>query len=410
MKSENFVYFKKMMLYGLHSLSKYVPRKKRKWIFGSHFKFSDNSKYLFYKVCENNPEIRAIWISNNQKDVGFLRSRGYEVYYRKSMAGVYHTLTAGVVVSNAAASDVGMGLTGGAFFLNLWHGVGVKKIRWLNPDYYIKKFHLKDESEMKTSFRFKLKYFYVLFRKIDLCLVPSKMQADEFFKPMMRITDENILLGGYPRNELLLKDKDEVHDFIVQHEPASTLSFLDELSKYQKVFIYMPTWRNNKADFVTAANIDWNQMNSILVCQNSLLILKLHPNTVINLDFITQYSNIILYPEECDIYTILPYTDCLITDYSSIYSDYCLLNKEIILFVYDYEEYVTNAIDLLDYDKYYLGKKAHSFSELINIIANKVDCHLTKEEYSFIMNAYWDSVNNGVDIAKEVEKRIGIIS
>ena len=55
---------------------------------------------------------------------------------------------------------------------------------------------------------------------------------------------------------------------------------------------------------------------------------------------------------------------------------------------------------------YYLGTRARNFGELLNLIENRVDCHLPKVEYDFIMDTYWDSAFNGVDIIEEVKKRM----
>ena len=58
------------------------------------------------------------------------------------------------------------------------------------------------------------------------------------------------------------------------------------------------------------------------------------------------------------------------------------------------------------YNKYYLGKRVQTFDELITLIANRVDCHLTEEDNSFLMKAFWDSYDNGIDLVAEIKKRI----
>lgn len=58
------------------------------------------------------------------------------------------------------------------------------------------------------------------------------------------------------------------------------------------------------------------------------------------------------------------------------------------------------------YNKYYLGKRVQTFDELITLIANRVDCHLTEEDHSFLMKAFWDSYDNGIDLVAEIKKRI----
>jgi CDP-glycerol glycerophosphotransferase (TagB/SpsB family) len=58
---------------------------------------------------------------------------------------------------------------------------------------------------------------------------------------------------------------------------------------------------------------------------------------------IEKLSNIRILDNEIDIYPLLPLTDCLITDYSSVCFDYALLRKPIIFYPFDYDDYCTNS-------------------------------------------------------------------
>ena len=123
---------------------------------------------------------------------------------------------------------------------------------------------------------------------------------------------------------------------------------------------------------------------------------------------ISGYSNLMVYPKDSDIYTVLPFIDCLITDYSSIYTDFLMMNKDIILFVFDYEDYVHNSNDLGEYDKYFVGKRAYNFAQLLQIIESGEDCHVPQEKYQELMEFFWDNNRHRIDIVEEVEKRISL--
>jgi len=80
-----------------------------------------------------------------------------------------------------------------------------------------------------------------------------------------------------------------------------------------------------------------------------------------------------LYDSSSDIYPLLPLTDCIITDYSSIYFDYLLINKPVIFFPYDYKKYIEYDRDLIfDYDTMTPGPKCYTQQELHNQIYNIV--------------------------------------
>lgn len=52
------------------------------------------------------------------------------------------------------------------------------------------------------------------------------------------------------------------------------------------------------------------------------------------------YEHIYPFPSGVDKYEFLNSVDALITDYSSVFFDYSITRKPIILYMYDYEEYM----------------------------------------------------------------------
>lgn len=398
----------RVIYYYTKGLARLAPRNKHKWVFGSATGFGDNPKFLFLQVQEQHPEIRAIWVSKRKDVVKDLSSRHYEAYYWLSLKGMYHVLTAKVVVGDHSVGNINQFLSEGAFFVNLWHGSSVKRVRWQAPELFMKQFHLNSVEEMRTSLWFKINAYNVMFRTADLCLAPSTIQAREFFAPMMNIPLEHVFVAVYPRSQLLLGGKDVARRFIEKNERRETLDFVDELSQYNKVYIYMPTWRNDGRDFIKQAAIDWKFLDELMEKKNELFVLKLHPFTKLDMTEVAKYKHIKLYPSDCDLYTVLPFIDCLITDYSSIYTDFLTMDKEIILFVFDYEEYVQGSYELSEYDKYFLGKRAYDFGELLQLIESGEDCHLPKEERKELMDFFWDNNESTTDIVEEIKKRIGI--
>lgn len=406
MKLKHYIeFFPKLVLYGLYNLSGFVPRKKNKWVFGSHFGFADNSKFLMTETKEHHPEICPIWISHKRKDIPKVRKLGLECYYWLSFKGLYHAFTAKVYVCTQNTIEINRFASKGAVYLNLNHGVGVKKCYWLRPEYFLSEYGLTLR-EAENSFLFKVLTYPWYFRVPDICLVTSVLQAKTFFAPMFHIPIEHCLYGNYPRNKMLKMLPESIEAFAKKYEPEDTMDLIDKIKKFNKTYIYMPTWRNDGHDFIVSSKIDFNELNEVLKKRNELFIFKPHPYTKLDLSSITGYSNIILFNHKIDVYYILSFTDCLITDYSSIYSDYSLMNKEIILYVFDLDDYLKKCTSLMDYDKYYPGIRAYNFQQLLSLIENGTDCHVSKVEHDFIMKIYWDSAFNGVDIIEEVKKRI----
>ena len=107
-----------------------------------------------------------------------------------------------------------------------------------------------------------------------------------------------------------------------------------------KLFFYTPTFRDTKKD--VSAWLNDKQVHDYLKNNNIILVCKLHPHDINALKNIRS-NNIYKMDNISDIYPVLKYSDVLITDYSSIYFDYLLLNKPIIYFIPDIEEYTNQC-------------------------------------------------------------------
>jgi len=136
---------------------------------------------------------------------------------------------------------------------------------------------------------------------------------------------------------------------------------------------YLPTHRNygkHEKDYVDIMqNLEY--INEILKDNNIYMLYKPHFNELVNLDSrIFKYDHIII-PEddECmsDVYAFTPYCDLLITDYSSVYLDYLLVDKPIVFFIYDFEHYTNSERDFYyDYNQVTPGPKCYTWIDTIN--------------------------------------------
>ena len=71
--------------------------------------------------------------------------------------------------------------------------------------------------------------------------------------------------------------------------------------------------------------------------------------------------------DSLDIQELLIETDILITDYSSTYIDYLLLDRPVIFYDFDYDSYIEKDREMyFPYDEVTPGIKAGTFDELMN--------------------------------------------
>ena len=129
------------------------------------------------------------------------------------------------------------------------------------------------------------------------------------------------------------------------------------ISKNQKVIVWMPTFRKNKNTGVEFGCLNslgvplldsvekFKQLNQMLVENNVLLLVKLHPAEDTTNMTLTDYSNICFLSDRdlekkgATVYGLLAESDALLTDYSSVYYDYLLTGRPIGLVIDDLAEY-----------------------------------------------------------------------
>ncbi len=342
------------LLFTLYPLSFLVRRNDSIWVFGSHRNsFSDNSKYQFLWTSKNARNIKPVWISGSKKLINELRSKGYTAHSRWSPAGLITTLRAGVYVYSSYLSDINFLTSGRAKRVNLWHGVGLKKIEFKI-----------DSGPLRAIYRNSPANWSRLlvphaFARPDIMLSTSPMMTDHF-SACFRITQKKCFEAMYPR--LALHTNTELEMQALQFGQYDEIK--EKMGRFGNRWIYMPTWRDDQSKNISTALPDLKALNESLKHSNSLLFIKAHPNE--KLCEHPGESNIVFWDVENDIYPLLHEFDGLITDYSSILYDFLAIDKKkIILYNYDYEDYINNSRDFsYPYSDNTTGSWVRSFQEL----------------------------------------------
>ena len=138
------------------------------------------------------------------------------------------------------------------------------------------------------------------------------------------------LMMGYPRTAGMLKISDERKRQILAEAAPNG----------ETLFAYMPTFRGYLSDEETIerekAFLDYLDTQ---LDDNQILYVNLHHHIGAGLDF-TPYKHVRKFPPLIDSYELLTVTDALISDYSSVFFDYLVLGKHIILHIDDYDTYL----------------------------------------------------------------------
>lgn len=350
-----------VLCYAFYPISFLFPRTEKILVFGSYRgAFNDNSKYLFIYANEHITDKKCIWISTKKTTVTHIRSLGYEAYSVTSLKGAYYALRAKFWFVNSYTSDIAFCMAGHAKIVNLWHGVPMKAIEFgITKGDLAKRYVDKDFWDI---------FFHPApFRRPDYMISTTDF-FDDVFSKAFRIDPSQCIQTGCPRNRMLKLPIQQVDEFVRIYESHETKELIKHIHQYETVFVYMPTWRDSQRNCF-ANGFDLNALNECVKKQNACVLMKPHANTIIDTSKV--YSNLYFLDGNVDMYCILPYTHVLITDYSSILYDYILMpNKHIILFHYDYEEYVNSREFIFDIQENIVGERVYTFNDLLSTIQN----------------------------------------
>ena len=355
--------FIKLLLILFYPLSFLMFRDKKLWVFGSSgYHFRDNSKYFFLYVVNNHPEIKPVWISRNKELVTELKAKGYTAEYYMSWQGIRYLLRAKLCITEAGVATINLWFCGGIKNINLWHGIPLKKVGIGNKHYYFPQ--EKNIPNIKRWAWFRIISFFE--RNPDFLLVTSEYYRD-VMKTAFAAKDENIFIGGQPRNDVFFHSVEGAVTLDTQRESDAV-----DAAESNTNILCMPTYRDSGEGWLTASGIDLQRLNSQLKASNTSLWIKLHPQEVKNVETKKlQFSHIRMMEGNVDMYPLLKKFDALITDYSSIYFDYLLVDRPIIFFCYDLEKYLSVDRDMyFAYEDMICGPMVKTTKELFIALAD----------------------------------------
>ena len=214
-------------------LQRLIPRKKNLWVFGAWHgrKFSDNSKELFLKIANDHKDIKPVWLSRDKRIINHLRKKGFKSYKINSYKGILNSLRAKVIIISSSKSDINPFFINGAKLIQIWHGAPMKKIGMSMKISKRRKIFLEIQ---KKLFPFKYEYTYDYVVSTSDCF-------DKILSESLLVPSSNIIVSGYPRNDILFKKNFE-HNMIQKW---------NQKFDYPKKIIYLPTFRsvNDKTDY-----------------------------------------------------------------------------------------------------------------------------------------------------------------
>jgi CDP-glycerol glycerophosphotransferase (TagB/SpsB family) len=289
--------------------------------------FIDNVKYFYLYINSlKDKNIDCYFLTENSKVYEELKKKNLPILLYPSFKSIFKLLRTSVVIMD----DGKWFFKAKYYFLlkaykvQLWHGVGFKK--------------LGDDSVCQRtlkSFIKRLRWkFEGRFPDYDLFVSTSEFYTENVFKPAF--APKQLIESGYPRNDIMFKNPDEL-DLL-----GTDLISINKIKEYKesgyKIILYAPTFRDRGGDAIIDKALDLDKLSEFAEKNKMVFVFKFH--SLPDFEYKINYENIIVYDNSKDIYPVFSDIDLMITDYSSIYMDYLLLKRPVIFFSYDLEKYM----------------------------------------------------------------------
>lgn len=211
-------------------------------------------------------------------------------------------------------------------YIQTWHGTPLKKLALDMKDV-----DMAGVSDIKTYH----KEFTDDAKNWDI-LISQNAFSTKIFRRAFDFKKE-ILEIGYPRNDVLIR----------KNNPQEILKLKKKLGlpTDRRILLYAPTWRDD--EYTDKGNYRFNPSLDFAYMKNSLegeyaLIVKYHYLIRDAVDWSSYKGFIYNFGAKEDISELYLVSDALITDYSSVMFDYCILRRPIYFYVYDLEKYREN--------------------------------------------------------------------
>ena len=230
---------------------------------------------------------------------------------------------------------------------NLWHGFPIKRNGVLNLS-------LSDKEKESLLKKYKM---------IDL-MVSGSVTESKIYHDSFGVDLNKIKSVGSPRYDVLLKVQDGLIEKL-------------GLPPNKKIILYAPTYRaDGSLRVFPFDDYSFKKLNDKLVELDAILLLRFHINDNDKVGKQIVYNERVIELNQKmlqEVNEILPFVDVLITDYSSLFVDFAVIDKPMMFFPYDLSSLEESIGFSVDMRSFYPGIIINSFEEFTLKLVDLVD-------------------------------------
>lgn len=314
--------------------------------------YSDNPRYIFEYLKEESDfkDYQFVWAFKDKREVEgakMVRFNSLNYYYLLSKAK-YWVFNAKMAPYYSKRRE--------QIYLQTWHGTPLKRLAHdlVDDGRHFYRSHQSYSQMVKGYDRDRRHWDY---------LISANSFSTKVFESAFDFSEQKILEVGYPRVDQLIGS---------YGKKALELKLKYQLPMDKKVILYAPTWRDN--DFVREGYVfrlatDFEKWQKKL-SEKYIVLFKPHYLIAKNYQVPTSLARFVyVLDNSSDINDAYLMSDILVTDYSSVFFDFAVLNRPIYFYMYDFEQYEQKLRGFyLDVFKDLPNKIVKNEDELLNAI------------------------------------------
>ena len=307
-----------------------VPRGRR-WVFGCGAGVGDGALALQRHAAAVGHD--TLWLTSSEREDRDAAALGIRFVRKGGLRGWWATARAGVLVVTHGLGDVNRYANGGAFLVQLWHGIPLKRIGLDSPA-TTQVPNVPGASLLRRAVAI---LYRAAARRIRV-LPAASDRARGRLESAFGLGDDRVVVTGEPRVDVL--STGSAGD--ARNAAADLLRRVaGEVPEATRTILYAPTWRDGAPDPAVPSAAEWIQIIRVLEERDAILLVRSHPlgeggyaPPLPSRRVRTLGSGVLP-----DVTPVLAGVDVLVTDYSSLAYDVGLLRMPVLFLAPDATEY-----------------------------------------------------------------------
>ncbi|MCI1020185.1 CDP-glycerol glycerophosphotransferase family protein [Microbacterium sp. C5A9] len=307
-----------------------VPRGDR-WVFGCGAGIGDGALALQRVAAEHGHD--TLWLTSSEREERDAAELGIRTVPKSGLRGWWATARAGVLVVTHGLGDVNRYANSGAFVVQLWHGIPLKRIGLDSPATV----QVPDVPGAPMLRRVVALLYRATAQRIRV-LPAASHRARGRLESAFALGDDRVVVTGEPRVDVLSAGSSHDRRDTAR---ARLRDAVGSLPGSARTILYAPTWRDGSPDPAVPSAQQWERIVAVLDEHDAILLVRSHPLGAggyappLPTDRVRTLGSDVLP----DVTPVLPAVDVLVTDYSSLAYDVGLIAMPVLFLAPDADEY-----------------------------------------------------------------------